>query len=663
MKLTKQHIIELFAQIGSNVICDYVNPGEYTVKIKSVDTDIHFSLYKNDVDQNRDVPLTETAMETMAEKIKENQPISIDAALVNGGNKRSAIEGAIIRTSEFYSIKNGRNKNIVWVPSMPHPVGEKGIWPEDKELPQPTFENAKYILEVPYIKGDIQYNSKEELAIALAKRFDEIYKNGDRDKVSKFFLFALKYYDYIRVFSTNKEIVELLAKHSTEIKSSMEFHGFGEMLSFIDFMKKNKEVSDVKFYLTDVLPKRVMSNESSLLKEKYTNDLYRPYITAIKSKPFLLLAGISGTGKSRIVRELARACWPVESEEYKAQKPKNFEMVQVKPNWHDSSELIGYVSRISGKSKYVVGDFLKFIAKAWENWLSDDKKPYFLCLDEMNLAPVEQYFAEYLSVVESRKVAEDGSITYDPLVKKDADGFDSLLRTIAWEKQELNDMFEADGVCLPPNLIVVGTVNMDETTFSFSRKVLDRAMTIEMNEVDLRGGLTKRYEPIGQQSIETLVGTAVEGVDVYESNQAVCDLCIDYLDKVNAQLEGTPFKVAYRTRNEVLLYVVNNLPYTKEEDGTERSQEYVIARALDEITNMKILSRIEGDESKVTADFLGKLKNTISEALTAVSSLRYADKAKSGDEEGVEDIEKSISLAKLTEMTKKLDSGYTSFWS
>lgn len=64
---------------------------------------------------------------------------------------------------------------------------------------------------------------------------------------------------------------------------------------------------------------------------------FRPYITAIKSKPFLLLAGISGTGKSRIVRELARACWEEGSDEYKAQKPKNFEMVQVKPNWHDSS--------------------------------------------------------------------------------------------------------------------------------------------------------------------------------------------------------------------------------------------------------------------------------------------------------------------------------------
>ena len=150
------------------------------------------------------------------------------------------------------------------------------------------------------------------------------------------------------------------------------------------------------------------SNYESSLKEY----AFRPYITAIKSKPFLLLAGISGTGKSRIVRELARACWEEDSDEYKAQKPRNFEMVQVKPNWHDSSELIGYVSRVSGEPVYVAGDFLKFVAKAWE----EPEIPYFLCLDEMNLAPVEQYFAEYLSVVESRKADEDGIITTDPIL-------------------------------------------------------------------------------------------------------------------------------------------------------------------------------------------------------------------------------------------------------
>ena len=137
---------------------------------------------------------------------------------------------------------------------------------------------------------------------------------------------------------------------------------------------------------------------------------YRPYITAIKSKPFLLLAGISGTGKSRIVRELARACWDVDSTEYTAHKPKNYEMVQVKPNWHDSSELIGYVSRINGE-QYVIGPFLRFMVKA----VLDPNTPYFLCLDEMNLAPVEQYFAEFLSVIESRK-QENGKVVTDPIV-------------------------------------------------------------------------------------------------------------------------------------------------------------------------------------------------------------------------------------------------------
>lgn len=171
--------------------------------------------------------------------------------------------------------------------------------------------------------------------------------------------------------------------------------------------------------------------------------------------------------------------------------------------------------------------------------------------------------------------------------------------------------FRDKGISIPQNLIVVGTVNMDETTFSFSRKVLDRAMTIEMNDVDLYGGLTHRYEQIGKLSSEHLVGNAVEGVDVYESNKDVCDVVINYLQDINKKLEGTPFKVAYRTRNEFLLYIVNNLPYNKDDSGEELSLDFVIARALDEITNMKILSRIEGDETKVSAEFLSELENTI----------------------------------------------------
>lgn len=401
-----------------------------------------------------------------------------------------------------------------------------------------------------------------------------------------------------------------------------------------------------KYKEANLLGKTAMQTEIIAKKDKQEiNVKYRPYLTAIKSKPFLLLAGISGTGKSRIVRELARACWETGSEEYKAQKPKNFEMVQVKPNWHDSGELIGYVSRVSGKAEFVAGDFLKFVARAWE----DLETPYFLCLDEMNLAPVEQYFAEYLSVVESRKRNDDGMVVTDPILKKANEEWYFNLTASLTSDEEIRKQFNDEGISLPQNLIVVGTVNMDETTFSFSRKVLDRAMTIEMNEVDLYGGLIDRHERIGKIGNNELVGTAVEGVDVYSDNKDVCDIAIGYLTKLNEILEGTPFKVAYRTRNEFLLYVVNNLPYNKNADGNELPQGYVIARALDEITSMKILSRIEGDDTKVKESLLDNLMNAIKVGLSKIA----------GEENPVE----SVSIAKLKEMKDRLNSGYTSFWS
>ncbi|RJU54217.1 ATPase [Bacteroides sp. AM30-16] len=390
---------------------------------------------------------------------------------------------------------------------------------------------------------------------------------------------------------------------------------------------------------------RSNNNKGRINYNKYS--FYRSYITAIKSKPFLLLAGISGTGKSRIVRELARACWDEDSIEYKAQKPKNFEIIQVKPNWHDSTELIGYVSRVSGTPVYVIGDFLRFITQAWENL----DIPYFLCLDEMNLAPVEQYFAEFLSVIESRKSNEDGTITTDPIQKKSTeDWYRVLTAELTGGNETLRNRFLEEGITIPQNLIVMGTVNMDETTFSFSRKVLDRAMTIEMNEVDLYAGLDSKYERIGKLDSDMLIGTAVEGVDVYADNEEVCNKVLSYLQAVNDVLNGTPFKIAYRTRNEFLLYVVNNLPYNLDEKGNEFSEDEVIAIALDEITSMKILSRIEGDDTKIKHSLLESLITTIEAQLLILTR----------EEKKIE----SISVAKLKEMKERLTlSGYTSFWS
>ncbi len=365
-----------------------------------------------------------------------------------------------------------------------------------------------------------------------------------------------------------------------------------------------------------------------ILSELYiAKDEYIPYLTALCTKPFMLLAGISGTGKSRIARQIAKACWPMGHKQREAQVPSNFCMIQVKPNWHDSTELLGYVSRVNGE-RYVCGDFLPFVAKAWENL----DIPHVLCLDEMNLAPVEQYFAEYLSVIESRKVDEE-TITTDPIIKACKEGwYDDLIDKL-FTDTELRIYFKEIGITLPPNLFVIGTVNMDETTFSFSRKVLDRAMTIEMNKVELDGGLGKESDKEDFGVIDDrLIGKAVEGKDVYSKYQDDCDKVIDYLKEVNEKLEGTPFKIAYRTRNEFLLYAVNRRAFDAESS---------LDIALDEMTSMKILPRIEGDSERVK------------QPLEALHKL-MTDKGWTK--------EKSISIKKIDEMLLKLGQGYTSYW-
>jgi len=139
------------------------------------------------------------------------------------------------------------------------------------------------------------------------------------------------------------------------------------------------------------------ANEKRQTESAIDESFYLPYLTAIRTKPFLLLAGISGTGKSRIVRELAFKSCPKYLQDKDGTTPGNYCMIEVKPNWHDSTELLGYYSNLS--KSYQFKKFVKFLVKAKLN----PEVPFFVCMDEMNLAPVEHYFAEILSIIETRK--------------------------------------------------------------------------------------------------------------------------------------------------------------------------------------------------------------------------------------------------------------------
>lgn len=349
--------------------------------------------------------------------------------------------------------------------------------------------------------------------------------------------------------------------------------------------------------------------------------LHISYLTALRTKPFMLLAGISGTGKSRIVRKLAQATITEElqrangytgddftNDRWKLHSPANFELIQVKPNWHNSMDVIGYLSNIPSPH-YVFTPFIEFIVKAWQH----PEVPFFLCLDEMNLAPVEEYFAEFLSAIESRSF-EDKEYMTDPIIKP----FNSFGKDVA--KMMVNTLFpnftaadknsflgkivdhlETKGLTLPKNLMVIGTVNMDETTFSFSRKVLDRAMSVEMNEVnydsflndttddDLKA-IVQAFEENNDADLNALlVDRHIEAREIIDELGDDAKFAIDYLKRINALLEGTPFKLGYRAANEALIY----LQASYEFGHTDR------IAALDNFTLMKILSRIEGDETKL----------------------------------------------------------------
>lgn len=329
------------------------------------------------------------------------------------------------------------------------------------------------------------------------------------------------------------------------------------------------------------------------------------YLTAMRTKPFLLLAGISGTGKSRIVKQMAfESCPDIPALRSDKTAPGNYELIEVKPNWHDSSELLGYESEIGGPH-YVVTPFVRFLVKS----MRYPDVPFFVCMDEMNLAPVEQYFAEFLSVLESRKLLPDGTITSEPLIKADifSKYADQLHRDLDITDTEtykaVYDRLKNDGLRLPSNLIVVGTVNMDETTHQFSRKVIDRAMTIEMNIEDaetpfknfFEGGDALHYydNPQPKDLFLPKVVQASEALSILSAEDAsyLKENVPGLLHSLNSALNGTPFKIAYRVQNELILYF-----FSLREENPDEAAEALLAQAMDAILMMKVLPRIEGDE-------------------------------------------------------------------
>lgn len=535
----------------------------------------------------------------------------------------------------------------------------------------------------------------------LVKELVSLFTDSNIAKSAAGGIFTFKYGHYVVDKYTPTELMEAAHNADSRVKARYAAELNAAFLIFRHFEKHPDEF---------VLGKQKTEPRNYSINLTHSPSPF-PYLTAIRTKPFLLLAGISGTGKSRIVREFAFKSCPKYLQDKAGTTPGNYCMIEVKPNWHDSTELLGYYSRL-GEAGYQFTKFVKFLVKA----KMFPKVPFFVCLDEMNLAPVEQYFAEVLSILETRKHPkhpEKGEVDMtrvktEPII--DAQYFRELSEMPLAKNTETGEPFNrpltdrdiylklfgldtenaideevgsrteltTEGLTLPDNVVIIGTVNMDDTTHQFSRKVIDRAMTIEMNGGNLRnmfdGSKNLEYLPEEEQKEwqQAFARRYVTADEVLEAHPEVANELVEQLperlEEINRALKGTPFEVSYRVLNELTIMVGVML-----DDG--KTLEAAIDQSVNNMLLMKILPRIEGDaemfalsreyKNKVGVDFDNRLEwlKDLAPDLNEPSPEATADNGSAAGPADKDQEHQQTAKEKIEEMIDRLNNQeFTRFW-
>lgn len=379
---------------------------------------------------------------------------------------------------------------------------------------------------------------------------------------------------------------------------------------------------------SDISKKEILQSIHDFINSKgfiFEMELLNNFYLSLKSKPFVILAGISGTGKSKLVELFAEACGADE-------KSGRYLLVPVRPDWSDSSDLLGHVDLYG---KFIEGAIIEFIKRA----STELNKPFFLCLDEMNLARVEYYFSDFLSVIETRKRSADGSIHTKAIISSKA---------CADKADEYGDLE------IPENLYVVGTVNMDETTFPFSRKVLDRANTIEFSDVNLipqNYGVKSAIAPLNVDN--SFLKTDYLQLPTDESEKDYVFSVCNKLEDINKELKKANAQVAYRVRDELVAYMVAN----KNEHLLDENE------AWDNQIMQKILPRLQGSNLSVKKALCGLFGICATKNYEGHDEPSRGDIADSMDNAIDNTAGYPISAKKIANMVRRYEEdGFTSFW-
>ena len=317
-----------------------------------------------------------------------------------------------------------------------------------------------------------------------------------------------------------------------------------------------------------------MTNNSSgnfTITDFVKSEVHSRYIFSLLAKPFVILSGNSGTGKTRIALRFAKYL-----EKQTDTGINNTLLIPVGADWTDNTKILGYFNPLAneGKGEYVKSEILTFLELAKEN----PSIPFFLILDEMNLSHVERYFSDFLSAMESG----------EPI--------------LLYKKPEDCECVVPEKITLSENLFVTGTVNIDETTYMFSPKVLDRANVIEFKP-EMKEVLDNLISAASSDEQKTAESGVAEGFmelankirngDVPDELKNELEKIKPVLESIYKILEKSGFEFAYRTAKEIRLYAIASY------ETCEDKSQFNINSVIDQQIVQKILPKIHGNKKQI----------------------------------------------------------------
>lgn len=360
-----------------------------------------------------------------------------------------------------------------------------------------------------------------------------------------------------------------------------------DLISLLEIYKECREKGLLtnQAHLDEMKTIQQQTNDSDNKEETMTNNssgnftitdfvksvVHSRYILSLLAKPFVILSGNSGTGKTRIALRFAKYL-----EKQTDTEITNTLLIPVGADWTDNTKILGYFNPLAndGKGEYVKSEILSFLELAKEN----PSIPFFLILDEMNLSHVERYFSDFLSAMESGELI------------------------LLYKKPEDCECVVPEKITLPENLFVTGTVNIDETTYMFSPKVLDRANVIEFKPEmkDVLDNLISGASSDEQKTAESGVAEGFMELANKIRNGDVPDELKNELEKIKPVLESiykilekSGFEFAYRTAKEIRLYAIASY------ETCEDKSQFNINSVIDQQIVQKILPKIHGNKKQI----------------------------------------------------------------